>query len=178
MVSQFGQLSSQVRELVEHLWRTTIQPEEPEPPAPLAPAVPSVLVVGAGARLAAPECFSGELGQCKAFLIDCSIHFECTPQAFITDRAKIAFIISHLSGRARAWVTAEWARESPLCSSLTDFQAAAATARGAVLLLRGARSPRRSLSIQGTQEGESTHGLETPLAPPHPCSGNLAGGHH
>ena len=33
-------------------------------------------------------------------------------------------MISHLTGRAPAWATAEWARESPLCSSLAEFKVA------------------------------------------------------
>uniref|UniRef100_A0A3P9K7H2 ribonuclease H n=1 Tax=Oryzias latipes TaxID=8090 RepID=A0A3P9K7H2_ORYLA len=59
---------------------------------------------------------------CKNFLTDCSIHFEHSPHAFVSDRARIAFMISHLSGRARAWAMAEWARNSPICSSLIAFQ--------------------------------------------------------
>lgn len=50
--------------------------------------------------------------------------FELTPHAFPTDRSKVAFIISHLTGRAKAWDSAEWGRGFPLYSSLTDFQAA------------------------------------------------------
>lgn len=42
------------------------------------------------------------------------------------DQSKIAFVISHLTGRAKAWASAEWGRGSPICSSLTDFQAALA----------------------------------------------------
>ena len=52
------------------------------------------------------------------------MHFELSPHVFPTDRAKIAFMISHLAGRARAWATAEWARESPLSSSHRDFKEA------------------------------------------------------
>ncbi|KAK0143959.1 Retrotransposon-derived protein PEG10 [Merluccius polli] len=46
------------------------------------------------------------------------------PQAFPTDRSKIAFMISHLTDRAKAWASAEWGRGSSICNSLTDFQAA------------------------------------------------------
>ena len=47
------------------------------------------------------------------------MHYEFSPHVFPTDRTKIAFMISHLVGRARAWATAEWARESPLPTNLT-----------------------------------------------------------
>ena len=46
------------------------------------------------------------------------------PHAFPTDRSKIAFMISHLTDRAKAWASAEWGRGSLLCDSFPDFQAA------------------------------------------------------
>ena len=33
-------------------------------------------------------------------------------------------MMSHLTGRAKAWASAEWSQGSPLCNSLTDFKAA------------------------------------------------------
>ena len=87
----------------------------PQAAAATAAAAPSQVtpIVRSGSKLAPPAQFMGEQGLCKTFIIDCSIHFELTPHAFPTDRSKIAFMISHLSGRAKAW--AEWARNSPLC---------------------------------------------------------------
>ncbi|XP_054608715.1 uncharacterized protein LOC129167989 [Dunckerocampus dactyliophorus] len=41
--------------------------------------------------------------------------------AFRSERARVAFVMSHLSGRAGAWATAEWSRQSPLCSSYSAF---------------------------------------------------------
>ena len=119
MAERLNFLSDQVQHLI-NLSAPPSVPVNPAAPAP-APAAPGF---GPVIRLASPERFSGEPGQCKPFLIDCSIHYEHTPHAFPTERSKIAFMISHLTGRARAWATAEWARESPLCSSLTDFKAA------------------------------------------------------
>ena len=58
------------------------------------------------------------------FLTDCSIHFELTPHAFSTDRSKIAFMICHMTGKAKAWASAEWSRNSPLCSSINEFESA------------------------------------------------------
>ncbi|KAM9724400.1 uncharacterized protein ACNS7B_019465 [Menidia menidia] len=72
-------------------------------------------------NLARPEKFSGECGDCRAFLTQCELHFELHAAAFSSERSKIAFIISHLTGRAEAWATAEWARRSSVCSSLAEF---------------------------------------------------------
>ncbi|KAM3619957.1 uncharacterized protein V6R79_016353 [Siganus canaliculatus] len=127
MATQLGHLSVQVRDLLDHLRQTSspsvapqTQAAAPGPPAPVSPAP----YTGSGIKLASPERYSGDPGQCKAFLTDCDIHFEHSPQAFPTDRSRVAFMVSHLTGRARAWATAEWARDSPLCASVTDFRAA------------------------------------------------------
>ena len=44
------------------------------------------------------------------------------PQAFPTERAKVAFVISHLTGRAKAWASAEWSRNSAGCETIAGFQ--------------------------------------------------------
>ena len=45
------------------------------------------------------------------------------PHAFPTERAKVAFMISHLTGRAKAWASAEWSRSSTVCDTIMGFQA-------------------------------------------------------
>lgn len=130
MASHLGHLSTQLKELHGHL-APPVPAAPPIPAAPPTPATPpptaatvpvqTTPVVEAGSKLAPPAKFSGEMGQCRTFLIDCSIHFEVTPHAFPTDRSKIAFIISHLTGRAKAWASAEWGRSSPLCHFNQDF---------------------------------------------------------
>ena len=72
-------------------------------------------------RLASPEKFSGDSGNCRPFLVQCDLHFKHQPAAFPTDQAKVAFIVSHLTGRAEAWATAEWSRCSPVCQSVRLF---------------------------------------------------------
>ncbi len=71
--------------------------------------------------LSQPERFMGDSGDCRAFLVQCGLHFELQAPHFPTELAKIAYIISHLSGRAEAWATAEWHCISPVCSSLQLF---------------------------------------------------------
>ena len=119
VAAQIGQLTERMERFFSRPDKTDTVSAAPEPPP-----VPTTAYAGAGARLAPPERFSGDLGQCKSFLTDCEMHFELFPHAFPTDRARVAFMISHLAGRARAWATAEWARGSPLCSSLQDFKVA------------------------------------------------------
>uniref|UniRef100_A0A3P9HNI2 DUF4939 domain-containing protein n=1 Tax=Oryzias latipes TaxID=8090 RepID=A0A3P9HNI2_ORYLA len=65
--------------------------------------------------------FSGDSGDCRAFVTQCELHFELQAASFPTDRAKVAFIISHLTGRAGAWATAEWQRGRATCASLSGW---------------------------------------------------------
>ena len=74
-----------------------------------------------GLRLAAPDKFSGDSGDCRPFLVLCDLHFKHNPAAFVSDQARIAFVMSHLTGRAAAWATAEWSRDSIVCQTLSRF---------------------------------------------------------
>lgn len=121
MASHMGQLTSQIQGMVGQLTRPT---SSAPPLAAVAAPTPTAPVVRSGFKLAPPAPFTGEQGLCKAFIIDCSIHFELTPHALPTDRAKTAFMISQLSRRAKAWASAIWAQNSLLCRSLAEFQAA------------------------------------------------------
>lgn len=40
----------------------------------------------------------------------------------MSDQVKVAFMVSHLTGRADAWATAEWSTDSNICQSLTLFR--------------------------------------------------------
>uniref|UniRef100_A0AAQ4P822 CCHC-type domain-containing protein n=1 Tax=Gasterosteus aculeatus aculeatus TaxID=481459 RepID=A0AAQ4P822_GASAC len=76
------------------------------------------------ARLPPPERCSGAPGSCRPFLVQCSLAFELQPSAFPTERSRVAYIVSLLTGRARDWGTAEWAKQSSICSSVASFSAA------------------------------------------------------
>uniref|UniRef100_A0A3B3HYN0 Ty3 transposon capsid-like protein domain-containing protein n=1 Tax=Oryzias latipes TaxID=8090 RepID=A0A3B3HYN0_ORYLA len=84
----------------------------------LAPVQTSV---APAAQLARPERFSGDSGDCRVFITQCELHFELQAVNYPTDRSRVAFIISHLTGRAGAWATAEWQRGAATCASLPAF---------------------------------------------------------
>ncbi len=71
--------------------------------------------------IARPGNFSGEAAACSGFLLQCSLYLEMQPQLFPTERSKIAFIISLLSGRALQWAEALWNADSPQVNSLESF---------------------------------------------------------
>lgn len=100
-----------------------LQPAVQPPPAPAAPALP-VAAVSPSLRMPLPPRYDGDAKACRGFLSQCTIHFEVLAHQFASDRARIAFIISLLSGEALAWVTPLWERNDPVVSNLPDFLAA------------------------------------------------------
>ncbi len=84
---------------------------QPPPIKPSASACP----------MAKPATYSGEVNACSGFLLQCSLYFELQNHQFVSDRAKIVFIMSLLSGKALQWVESFWNSRSPLVRSLDDF---------------------------------------------------------
>lgn len=72
-------------------------------------------------HLSKPANFSGDSGDCTAFLIQCGLHFKLQAAAIPSDRARVAYLVSHLTGRAEAQATTDWNRGSPICNSLALF---------------------------------------------------------
>lgn len=119
MTTQVGLLNSQVEQILTLLSRNPAASPE-QPPTPSEPP-PVATPADACTRLAPPERYSGTIGQSRSFIIECEMHFEHSPMHFPTERSKVAFMMSHLTGRAKAWATAEWARSSAVCSSPKKF---------------------------------------------------------
>lgn len=94
------------------LYRYHSEPTETVPTATI-PLIPT--------QLATPEKFSGTSGDCRPFLIQCELNFELQAATFQSERSKIAYLTSHLTGKGEAWATAEWSRKSPLCESFCTF---------------------------------------------------------
>ena len=55
--------------------------------------------------------------------MQCSLIIELQHSSFLSDRSKIAYLITLMSGRALAQATAVWEQESAVCSSLEEFVA-------------------------------------------------------
>ncbi|XP_034074729.1 alpha-N-acetylneuraminide alpha-2,8-sialyltransferase isoform X1 [Gymnodraco acuticeps] len=122
VTNQVNHLALQMQQVLSHLKAGS------SAPTPAMPDPPSVVVVsdhttspGSTLRLAPPERFSRDSGNCRPFLVQCELHFAHNPAAFVSDQARVAFMLSHMSGRAAAWATAEWSRNSPICQSLNMF---------------------------------------------------------
>uniref|UniRef100_A0A672QV27 DUF4939 domain-containing protein n=1 Tax=Sinocyclocheilus grahami TaxID=75366 RepID=A0A672QV27_SINGR len=82
---------------------------------------PPVIPSASACPMAKPATYSGEAATCSGFLLQCSLYFALQPHQFVNDRAKIAFIMSLLSGRALQWAEALWNSRSPLVRSYDAF---------------------------------------------------------
>ncbi|KAI5608441.1 nephrocystin-4-like, partial [Silurus asotus] len=67
--------------------------------------------------------FSGDAAECRGFLFQVELFIAMQPHRFVSDRAKIAFLISLLSGRALAWARALWSPNSVALASFATFTA-------------------------------------------------------
>lgn len=74
-------------------------------------------------RIASPERYSGDPSSCETFLTQCEIQFSFQPSSFPSERSKVAYVVSLLTGRAAQWAVAQWGRNSHICSSYQLFSA-------------------------------------------------------
>ncbi|KAK3530174.1 hypothetical protein QTP86_017748 [Hemibagrus guttatus] len=65
--------------------------------------------------------YSGSAEDCNGFLLQCSKALEMQPHSYPDDRAKVAFIISHLGGKALRWAKPLWTQNNPIIPSLPRF---------------------------------------------------------
>ena len=68
-----------------------------------------------------PKTYDGDLSQCLGFVTQCELLFCHNPSRFYLDNAKIAFIVSLLSGRALDWAVATLSSDSNMSSDYHHF---------------------------------------------------------
>nr|AAG60684.1 gag-protease [Takifugu rubripes] len=114
-------LNTSVTDLLSLGWAEQV----PSPPAPEALEVVTQRVAAAPwePHVPIPERYSGEAGVCASFLLQCSLVFDLQPLTYPGDRAKIAFVVNLLSGRAAQWATAVLENQTPASSSFPEFTA-------------------------------------------------------
>eukprot|EP00064_Thunnus_orientalis_P017628 superscaffoldBa00003800_g17712 len=119
-------LAGQLQQLTAQLTQAPQASGAASPPAPpatapaLAPA-PLPPMDAPEPQVGIPERYEGDRETCGPFLTNSSLLFALQPRTFATEGAKVAFVINHLTSRARLWGTAEWERRSPACASFDLF---------------------------------------------------------
>lgn len=107
ITTQVNLLAAQVHQVLAHLTKDPSSPDTVAPPSLPAAGTSSIPVLHATSpHLSPPEKLSGESGECRSFIVDCEMHYKHLPSDCPTERFKVAFMISHLTGRARAWAMA------------------------------------------------------------------------
>ncbi|ROL53487.1 Retrotransposon-like protein 1 [Anabarilius grahami] len=71
--------------------------------------------------MARPAPFSGLAEDCNGFILQRSLVLEMQPHLYPDDKAKVAFIIQQLTGKALRWAEPLWTQNSPVMQSLSTF---------------------------------------------------------
>uniref|UniRef100_A0A8D0AZ46 DUF4939 domain-containing protein n=1 Tax=Sander lucioperca TaxID=283035 RepID=A0A8D0AZ46_SANLU len=74
-------------------------------------------------KVPTPDKYDGDLGRCRSFLMQCGLVFDLQPNSYATDKARIAFVIELLRGRALDWASAIWERQDICMASYQEFTA-------------------------------------------------------
>lgn len=85
------------------------------------PQTPAASPAASASPMARPAPFSGEAEDCSGFLLQVSLYFQMQAHQFTDDSARVAFIISLLSGRALQWAQSLWNSNSQVLKSLSGF---------------------------------------------------------
>lgn len=109
LLEHIKEFSQSLSDLQGRTFAQSLQSAHTSPPLLREPFVP------------APEYYDGNLGACRAFLLQCSLVYEQQPYAYASKWAKISFLIGSLCGAALSWATAVWEKQSPVCSSYSSF---------------------------------------------------------
>ena len=88
---------------------------------PQTPASSATAAAAASSPIARPATFTGEAEDCSGFLLQVSLYFQMQAHLFNNDTARVAFVISLLSGRALQWAQSLWNSNSRLVTSLSAF---------------------------------------------------------
>ena len=111
-------IHSNMQHILELLTPQMAAPPVIPPPPGLAPRPTT------GPRLPAPESYKGNPRSCRSFLSTCLLVFKLQPSSFPTERSRVAYVITLLSGRAREWATAVWDTNAPECQTFSQFSQA------------------------------------------------------
>ncbi|KAI2646181.1 Transposon Tf2-8 polyprotein [Labeo rohita] len=109
MSTETPQVTDPLMELV-NAFKAALRPT-PTPPS------------ASGSPMALPATFACEAAECSGFLLQVNLYIQMQPQQFPSDNAKVAFLISLLTGKALQWAKAIWNANNPIINSYEQFTA-------------------------------------------------------
>ncbi|KAL0177012.1 hypothetical protein M9458_025906, partial [Cirrhinus mrigala] len=83
-------------------------------PTPLPPPA-------SGCPMAMPATFAGKAAERSGFLLQVNLYIQMQSQQFPSKNAKVAFLISLLTGKALQWAKAIWNSNNPIINSYEQF---------------------------------------------------------
>ncbi|KAK1787313.1 hypothetical protein P4O66_002815 [Electrophorus voltai] len=111
---EIGEIRSLVMNLGQYVNRLTTRPEQRATP-PTTPPVPE----GIKCLIATTERYGGEPEECEGFVVQFGLFFGYQPQ--LPDHAKVSFVITRLTGKARTWGVALVTNASQLLDDYAGF---------------------------------------------------------
>lgn len=119
---QITQLNTMLQELTTNLTRSAApgQPTLTQPPASAQPQPP--LPQPRETHVPDPEHYTGDMGKCGGFLLQCSLVFTQKPVTYASDSSKVAFIMGLLKGRALDWAAAKWQNNPEIRNNFSAFE--------------------------------------------------------
>ncbi|RXN04576.1 Retrotransposon-derived PEG10 [Labeo rohita] len=70
-----------------------------------------------------PPLYDGDPNSCRAFLSQCLLVFALQPRRYATERLKVAYVITLLTGKGREWGSAVWDAGASFCTDFEEFRA-------------------------------------------------------
>ncbi len=108
------------QELVDTLQRVLTPAPPPSPPITSVTTTVSPSPAVTASPMATPAPFSGVAEECNGFLLQCSLYIENQPYLYPTEKSKISFLISLLSGKALQWAETIWSQSGSITKSFDN----------------------------------------------------------
>ncbi|KAK3512423.1 hypothetical protein QTP70_009845 [Hemibagrus guttatus] len=113
--------SDPFQDLVDALRQTLTVHSAPTPAPPTITSANTTSPLLYASPMAKPAPYSGSAEDCNGFLLQCSLVLEMQPHMFPTERSKVAFLITQLSGKALLWADSIWSQNHPAVQSYFSF---------------------------------------------------------
>uniref|UniRef100_A0A7N8X4S3 Ty3 transposon capsid-like protein domain-containing protein n=1 Tax=Mastacembelus armatus TaxID=205130 RepID=A0A7N8X4S3_9TELE len=117
-----------VQELVEALWEVIQRFPPPAttgalPPTSMTATASLMSPVVVASTVAQPTPFSGAEEECSGFLLQCDLILNQHPHLYPTDKSKISFVVTSLTGPALQWVETIIRQAGPAAQTYDHFTA-------------------------------------------------------